>query len=626
MRPRRGPLVTLHMADPSPPPHSAPHSPPSASAPPAASPQGRSGKANGAPAPATSSEDAARSPVVITHLSGIMDLGDSGAVSLRDFLTDGSLIAACDELCRTTGLPIWLRDRTGAAIVLSESGGLWDTVPDDRAAVRAAALAGVPHDPNASLFTAPLRTSAGELGSFVIAAPPTRDVDGAATPASEASLRRALTRLATAISEGCEAQLSLRQRVMELGALYRLSSLVVETEDVDQLLSVALELAIDVLRADAGSIGLIEDERDELVIKATRNLSKEWVAYSAKLSHGGLLRQAALRGEIVCVEDLTTDEASVDPERVRSERLCSLFSTGLMYQGRAIGLIRLYSRVPRWFTLAERGLLRSIADQSAAAVNNARLRALREQDERVRRQMRLAADVQRRMLPRVSPDLPKLDVAARYVPSFELGGDFYDFLHLGPNLGLVVGDVVGKGIAAALLMSAVRASLRAHAQDVYDLDEVIARVNAALVADTRDNEFATLWYGIIDPATMDITYCNAGHNPPILFRAGAAPVELDSGGMALGIDAAQRYDRGSVRLQPGDCLIAYTDGLTDAANFENQRFGKVRLHAAVQEALAKCGDVTAAEILEHVFWHLRQFVGLNAASDDLTLVVTRARP
>ncbi len=565
-------------------------------------------------------EAPARRPLAITHLAGIVDIAD-GSVSVRDFLTDGSLIAVCDELSRTTGVPIWVRDRDGSAIVPGDDGVLWQSVEEPAAAARAAGLAGVRHDPGAAILAAPLRTSAGELGALVMAAPGlARAEDGPA-----ASVHKALTRLASAISEGCEAQLSLRQRLMELGALYRLSSMVVETEDVDQLLAVALELAIDVLRADAGSIGLIEEHHDHLVIKATRGLSERWVDYSSRLSHGGLLRQAALRGEIVCVEDLATDEANVDPDRVREEGLCSLFSTGLMYQGRAIGLIRLYSRTPRWFTLAERGLLRSIADQSAAAVINARLKKLREEDERVRRQMRLAADVQRRMLPRASPDLPTLDVAARYVPSFELGGDFYDLIQLGPSLGLVVGDVVGKGVAAALLMSAVRASLRAHAQDVYDIDEVIARVNAALTVDTRDNEFATLWYGIIDPGTMDVTYCNAGHNPPILFRPGHAPAELATGGMALGIDSSQRYDRGLTRLNPGDVIVAFTDGLTDAANFENQRFGKARLVAAVQEALAQEAGRTASGILEHIFWHLRQFVGLNTASDDLTVVVVRAR-
>lgn len=563
--------------------------------------------------------------------------GGPGAVgatlSVKDFLTDGSLMAVCDELSRTTGLPIWVRDTGGDAIVPGSDGTVWLSVPDVEAAARASALAGLGAPAADETFAAPLRTSAGVLGWLVLGSPDRAEApDGvpAGPPAFVQSVRNALARLATAISEGCEAQLSLRQRIMELGALYRLSSMVVETEDVDRLLAVALELAIEVLRVDAGSIGLIEEGQDRLQIKATRGLSPEWVAYSAGLTHGGTLRQAALRGEIVCVEDLATDDTNLDPRRVRAEGLCSLLSTGLMYHGRAIGLVRLYSRRPRWFTLAERGLLRSIADQSASAVLNARLRQVREENDRVRRQMRLAADVQRRMLPRSMPETPALDMAARYVPSFELGGDFYDFLPLGENLGLAIGDVVGKGVAAALLMSAVRASLRAHAQDVYDLDEVLSRVNAALAVDTRDDEFATLWYGVFDPRTHDLTYCNAGHNPPLLLRSreggGVGGVEeLEVGGMALGIDARQRYDRGLVRLRPGDVLVAYTDGVTDAANFAGKRFGKSALRTAVTDLLIKEPGAPAARIVEQIFWHVRQFAGLNAATDDMSVAVARVR-
>lgn len=560
-------------------------------------------------------------------------VGPGTALSVKDFLTDGSLMAVCDELSRTTGLPIWVRDVGGDAIVPGGEGSVWVSVPDTEAAARASALAGLGSPVEEEAFAAPLRTSAGVLGWLVLGSPDHAEVpDGvpAGPSAFVQSVRNALARLATAISEGCEAQLSLRQRIMELGALYRLSSMVVETEDVDRLLGVALDLAIEVLRVDAGSIGLIEEGQDRLQIKATRGLSPEWVAYSSGLAHGGTLRQSALSGEIVCVEDLATDDTNLDPRRVRAEGLCSLLSTGLMYHGRAIGLVRLYTRRPRWFTLAERGLLRSIADQSASAVLNARLRQVREENERVRRQMRLAADVQRRMLPRAMPEVPALDLAARYVPSFELGGDFYDFLPLGTNLGLAIGDVVGKGVAAALLMSAVRASLRAHAQDVYDLDDVLSRVNAALAVDTRDDEFATLWYGVFDTRTHDLTYCNAGHNPPLLLRSreggGVGGVEeLEVGGMALGIDAQQRYDRGVVRLHPGDVIVAYTDGVTDAVNFAGKRFGKSALRAAVTDLLIKEPGAPASRIVEQIFWHVRQFAGLNAATDDMSVVVARVR-
>ncbi len=575
----------------------------------------------------------------------LVESPEEHAPSIRDFLTDGSVPALCDELARLTGVPIWVRDRSGDVIIAERSaatGRPWSIVDEPAGARRAVERAGRRYDPRAGVFAVPIRISTGPLGSLVM------PLDGAGPTAGEggpggmpagatggSSLERALMLLASSVSEVCEAQVAVRQRLHELGSLYRLSSMLAQAGDVDRLLSVALELAIDVLRVDGGSVAVIEPEKEELTIKAYQGVSPTWVTSTQTLTSGGVLRKGALAGEVVTVEDMRTDERIVVPEVVREEGLVSLISTGLLYNNRPIGLIRLYTRTARRFSAAQRVLLKSIADQSAAAVMNARLRTLREEDERIQRQVRLAADVQRRMLPRAIPNVPPLDLAARYSPSFELGGDFYDFIELGGHLGIVVGDVVGKGVAAALLMSAVRASLRAHAQDVYDISQVLSRVNAALVRDTRDNEFATLWYGVIDPQTLKLTYCGAGHEWPLVVRppsrgAGRAPgdddiIRLTADGMALGIDATQQYPHGLFQLRAGDVLVAYTDGLTDSTNFEGRHFGGTRVRRALLEILGREPEATAARIVEHVFWQLRQFSGLSRRIDDVTLVVMRVK-
>jgi sigma-B regulation protein RsbU (phosphoserine phosphatase) len=561
---------------------------------------------------------------------------------MRDFLTDGSVPSLCDELSRLTGAPIWMRDRNGDVIVpadpIDPTGKPWRIVDESTGAARAAAIVGRPCDPRADLFMVTLRISTGILGAIVTpldcvdmaGADESTDVAGRRAPGE--SLRRALTLLGSSVSEVCEAQVSVWNRVHELEALFRLSSLLAQAGAVDDLLRAALELAIDVLHTDAGTVGVFESEAEDMTIKASHGVSEEWVAHGRALSSGGLLRQAALRGEVVTVDDMRTDDRIVVPEMARAEGLVSLLSTGLLYHGRPIGIIRLYTRRRRVFTDAERVLLKSIADQSAAAIMNARLRVLREEDQRIQRQVKLAADVQRRMLPRAMPESSVLDIAARYAPSFELGGDFYDFIELGDNLGLVVGDVSGKGVAAALLMSAVRASLRAHAQDVYDIVEVLSRVNAALVRDTRDNEFTTLWYGVVDLNSRRLTYCGAGHEWPIVVRvpkdrplADHDLLRLTADGMALGIDAEQTYPRGIFDLQPRDVLVAYTDGLTDSTNFEGKRFGGTRVRRCLMDVLAREPEATATRIVEQVFWELRQFTGLSRRVDDVTLVVARVR-
>jgi sigma-B regulation protein RsbU (phosphoserine phosphatase) len=338
----------------------------------------------------------------------------------------------------------------------------------------------------------------------------------------------------------------------------------------------------------------------------------------------------ALGGEVVASEELQSDPRVQIPDKAAEEGLVAALHAGLIFQNRPLGVLRLYAREKRTFGEFERRLVRSIAQQAAVAVQQARLLRLGEEERRIQRQLELAADVQRRMLPSRLPQLKGVDLSARYVPSFELGGDFYDFIELHGNLGVVVGDVVGKGVAAALLMASVRSALRAHAQEVYDLDAVVSKVNQALCRDTLDNEFATLWYGVLDPITLRLTYCCAGHDPTLVVRVpthrAPSPADIDElsvGGMVLGIDRSQRYQRAVYDMQPRDVMIAYTDGVTDATNFSGEKFGKKRLRASVLAILAAEPEATAARILDLLHWEVRRFTGLSSRADDETLVVMR---
>ena len=186
------------------------------------------------------------------------------------------------------------------------------------------------------------------------------------------------------------------------------------------------------------------------------------------------------------------------------------------------------------------------------------------------------------------------------------------------TMGIAIGDVVGKGIAASLLMASVRASLRAYAQDVYDLDEIISRVNNALTRDTLDNEFATLWYGVFDPDTLRLTYCNAGHDPPMLLRDGEIHT-LDTGGMIVGVQQDSEYEKGLFDMAPGDTLLLYTDGLVDSFNDAGEKFGRKR----IEHALTESAEKSAADTINHILWQVRRFTGPRQGVDDTTLVVVK---
>ncbi len=423
---------------------------------------------------------------------------------------------------------------------------------------------------------------------------------------------------ANGLTQLCYQGYELHHRVEELSTLYKLSTLLSAHRNLQQVLDAAARSAAEVMNVKAASIRLLDDEGRELLPRAVYNLSEQYLNKGPVVVEASELYRRTLAGEITYVEDMATDERVLYPEDARREGLVSILAALMIYQGRPIGVIRLYTGQKRAFTKFETNMLRAVAQLLAAAIENTRLMADHAEGERVQRQVRVAAAVQRRMMPSEGPKLPPFDIAARYVPSYELGGDFYDFIDLDGHVGIAVGDVVGKGIPASLLMASVRASLRAYAQDVYDLDEIISRVNVALTRDTLDNEFATLFYAVIDPTTRRMTYCNAGHEPPLLLR-GKEVIQLEAGGMIVGVDERQKYEKGLLDFRPGDLLLIYTDGLTDAQSFKGQRFGRPR----VIDAMRDMAHAPARDALNHILWQMRRFTGLKRNIDDTTLVVVK---
>lgn len=433
----------------------------------------------------------------------------------------------------------------------------------------------------------------------------------------------------------------LKHRVAELNAVYRVSAAMTRSTDVDDLLKTALKTLIEVVDVSAGSIRLLERKNggtegsDELVVRAAINLTQEYFDRGPVIANESELDVRALNGEMVYVEDLANDSRVRFPDLVKSEDLQSFLCTGLIFNGRPLGVIRLYTkRSYRRFSEYEQGLVRVAAQQIAAAIANRRLVLEQREARQAKRQLELAANVQQRMLPQNAPDYRGIDIAARCLPSLELGGDFYDFLPLDDhNLGLAICDVVGKGVPAALMAASVKAELRAHARYLYDLDEIMNRTNRDLVRDTKPNEFATLWYGTINTTSRRLTFCNAGHEPPLVCRRRADAaldskssfefIPLFSGGMIIGYDESIGYDRDFIDLQFGDVLIVFSDGLTDAMNFDDERYGLDRVKKTVVDLLSGNADASSDQILNHVLWEVRRFFGFRRQTDDITLLIMR---
>lgn len=241
-----------------------------------------------------------------------------------------------------------------------------------------------------------------------------------------------------------------------------------------------------------------------------------------------------------------------------------------------------------------------------------------------KRAIAMAVDTQRRMIPQRPPNIPGFDIGAMYSPGGQLSGDFYDFIDLPPNnLGIVIGDVIGSGLRAALLMAAIRSSLRAHASDIYAIGDVMSKVDRDLQAEMGDGDFVTIFYGVLDYRTCILTYTNEGHCPPMLFRDDRVHLLAPTGSL-LGVESPGRYPMDTVLLQPGDLFVAYTDGVSEAMNPTGELFGEARIEQALRDFVERGDEIQ--DFPKRLYADVRQFAGSKGALDDITVVAVRVLP
>jgi sigma-B regulation protein RsbU (phosphoserine phosphatase) len=425
--------------------------------------------------------------------------------------------------------------------------------------------------------------------------------------------------LANAIARLCFQEFQLRQRINELTAVYGVAMMLADARDLQQVLKRTVQVVADVMETKAASIRLYDAEKDELVIKAVFNLSPEYLNKGPiRLPRAEIDRIALSADGFEYIADMGTDPRVQYPQESLREGIASMLSAGMRYKGKPIGVLRVYTEKPQAFSPLKIDLLKAVAAQAAAAIENARLLDETLQSAALEKQVQMAAEVQQRMIPQTPPKLPGIDLASVYVPCFELGGDFFDFIPLpDDNLGLTVADVSGKGIPASLIMASVRAFLRAQVDNVYYLYEAVRRINLMLCRDTKMGEFVTLFYGVLDSRNLRFTFCNAGHVPAMLLRDGKV-TELFGDNMVLGVSPDEVFKQSLIEVRRGDFLLLYTDGLSDAMNYDQERFGRQRIIDAFTQ-----GGPTADAVTQNILWQLRKFVGMVKRTDDVTMIVVR---
>jgi sigma-B regulation protein RsbU (phosphoserine phosphatase) len=265
--------------------------------------------------------------------------------------------------------------------------------------------------------------------------------------------------------------------------------------------------------------------------------------------------------------------------------------------------------------------VQSLAAQIASALHGARVYAQQLAHESVSRELALAGQIQANFLPDTLPEVPGWQLAAMLEPARETSGDFYDVIPLpSGRLGLLIADVADKGMGAALYMALSRTLIRTYAiEHETEPQLVLAAANRRILADTRAGLFVTVFYGVLDPTSGELTYSNAGHNPPYLLSArdGNVIQELDRTGVPLGILDGGTWQLRVVHLAPGDVLVLYTDGITEAQNAQEAFFDEDRLREVVRAHLGR----SARDIQDGVIAQVDAFVGDTPQYDDITMMV-----
>ena len=314
-----------------------------------------------------------------------------------------------------------------------------------------------------------------------------------------------------------------------------------------------------------------------------------------------------------------------------------IFGTSVVCRSQVRGRLYVFSgRQGFCWSEVHRRHVQLVADLTGVALENDTLLQTLRRHERLDRELSIGAEIQAQLLPDHCPVIEGVDLAARCRPAFQVGGDYYDFIPTRPQLqgrrreqgrwALVMGDVMGKGVPASLLMTLLRGMLRAGVLGGHAPDRILHDLNQMAQEDlAHSHRFVTLFYSDFDPRTRLLRYANAAHNPPLLWRRQLGRVDrLDAPGLLIGLQSEAQYGAEQIVLEPGDVLLCYTDGVTEAVGFSGERFDEPRLMRALDAA---CRTAAGAQgILDQLFTRLDRFVGADRQlDDDASLVVLKVR-
>jgi serine phosphatase RsbU (regulator of sigma subunit) len=409
-----------------------------------------------------------------------------------------------------------------------------------------------------------------------------------------------------------------------LAIISRVSVSLLSSQSLDEALQQVLDNIFEALAADRGYVMLLESYgkgEPELVCKAMKTRTAQTGEQQEVQLSRSITEQVLRQGTAVLTSDAQHDPRFQQNRSIMLGGVRSVMAVPLAVESRVSGMIYVDSAfATNRFTERDLQLLTLIAGVAAIRIENVRLLELQQAQKRLEHELGVASEIQLRLHPSAPPAIVGYDLMGVSFPCYQVGGDYYDFLQRDNGHHVIaLGDVSGKGISAALLMSSVHAAVRAQCKTPLAPHQIVSELNEYIYENTPMNRYVTFFYSELDAATGELTYINGGHNAPLLMRNAGNVELLDCGGFPVGIMNGSVYAEGRVHLAPGDVLVIYSDGVTESINEQGDEFGENRLLEVVQRNRGR----SAAGLRDRIDEALQKFVGRAKSVDDLTLVILK---
>lgn len=447
-----------------------------------------------------------------------------------------------------------------------------------------------------------------------------------------------------------ERDVLLQEKEATLGFVHNVGEVFADAETVsmDSLLTRVLHYAVRTCKASSGAIHLVNSkvkrlearavsgvfpppfeippDRLDLEHDATESLGrmvKNW-----PISFGqGLIGEAAVLGNSILIEDAEMD-SRVPQHPMDFLKIRTLLVVPMRFGNHTIGVMTLTNRINgEGFAPSDLNLAQALAAQASVPIHYAGLQETLEDKRQLDRDMQIAQQVQSSLLPKELPSYPAVEIAAFNLPAMEIGGDYYDCIQIDDkHIGLVIADVSGKGVGGALMMAVCRSVLRANAQNVYDPSSMLCSLNEILSSNLAEDMFISMLYMVLNLETHQLSFARAGHEAPIIVRSGATKADQpETDGIVIGLVDNKIFrssiETKNISLHPGDLLVTYTDGITEAMNSDGVEWGIETLTQSI-EGLA---ETSAHDLLDHIRKEVLSFAGNTRQYDDMTMLALKIK-